>query len=142
MEIKLDSNQQREFKKWVNDSFVFGGPELTNFCNINNENQLKKNILEIDIFLNHKKEQLEKVEEYLIKYSTFPEKLVPKLISYIKSINNIWGNPKNNDVEYKITKILWSIIEELKEKEIKNFNEWIILLNRIHIEPQKGYKND
>lgn len=156
---KINKNDWKNFLKWTNqEKFNFGNPNFyTSLLSINSE-KLEKYL--IDFYLYNKVvledrydiewpnwllhiegktffEVLEKIFKYwFLELNIYFQ----KLLIFLKHMQLYKSKGiKNFDIEYKLAEEYWEFQKDLRINKVKNYNEWLLFINKhTHIE-LKGF---
>ncbi len=153
-------NEIKEFENWKlsNSLFIINNKILTDFVNL--EKNVETDFVEFLIFnkmvLNDKYSEelndfkintnsqdllvnVEEVFKLIYGDDEYEDKF--KLIKLIDEYSKITkNNDWNMEVEYDFVKKYWTIQNDFYEKALKNYNKYLLFLNKLFFEKQKGIK--
>ena len=125
MKIILTKEQKKEYKKWLKTKYLLKGERLTKFCNTNNLKEVKSGMIDKDIFLNFKDDQVKGIIKNIREYSVFPEEIIPyaeKLLLKAQESFHI-EDPKTRELSY--LEEYFELVEALKATEFPWWNLWV-----------------
>lgn len=131
-------NNKRSIKQFCKaETAIFASNFYTDLYNINIEEKIPDFTIEATLFSTGSVT----IEKIMKLFNQEIHSNLEGMFNFIFEIVKIKELEKNWDKEYELSQKYWKMVRELEAKDIPNFNEWLMHLQKYSYKNMKGWNN-